>query len=299
MSRVENILKGIAKSDRVAGAYLFLGPPGPEKKEAAEFFTGVLGCPKQDVVSVAPSGATFKIDQVRELQEWTKYGPSAGKYLIAIVDQADALTDQAAAAFLKTLEEPAPGVVFVLLADREDKIPATILSRCQKITLAAGVAAADEPWRAVLLDWLRAGPASDGLQTAARAGRLEQILDAERKRVAEVEGEAAKAEGAEKEVAAARVGARYRAVRATLLKELLLWHRDILMRVLQVETGGFHFSAEAEAQQRQAVGLAPAAALADVRRLEKLIQRLEQFPEASEAALLVAGLPQHVALPRG
>lgn len=133
MSRVETILAGIAGSDRVAGAYLFLGPPGPEKKAAAEYLTGVLGCPKQDIVFVAPSGATFKIEQVRELQEWTKYGPSAGKYLVVIVDQADTLTDQAAAAFLKTLEEPAPGVVFILLADREDKIPATIISRCQRL----------------------------------------------------------------------------------------------------------------------------------------------------------------------
>jgi DNA polymerase III delta prime subunit len=133
MPRIQKILEGIASSNRVAGAYLFLGPPGPEKKAATEYFTGVLSCPKQDVIAVSPSGATFKIDQVRELQEWTKYGPSAGKYLVAIVDQADTMTDQAAAAFLKTLEEPAPGVVFILLVDREDKIPVTIVSRCQRL----------------------------------------------------------------------------------------------------------------------------------------------------------------------
>ncbi|MCX7008522.1 MAG: hypothetical protein NTY53_14940 [Kiritimatiellaeota bacterium] len=125
-----------------------------------------------------------------------------------------------------------------------------------------------------------------------RAGRLGQILDAERERVADAESEAAKEEGLDKEVIAARVGARYRAVRATLLKELLLWHRDVLLRVLDVATGGFHFEGEVEAQRRQVAGLTPATALADVRRLEKLVQRLEQFPEASEAALLSAGLPQ-------
>ena len=130
---MNKILKGIAKSGRVAGAYLFLGPPGVEKKEQAEAFADTLECKKQDKIVVAPSGATLKINQIRELQKWVRYGPSASRYLVVIVEKADTLTDQAAAAFLKTLEEPAPGVVFVLLAEREDKISATILSRCQKI----------------------------------------------------------------------------------------------------------------------------------------------------------------------
>lgn len=133
MSRVKNILAGIVKSDRVCGAYLFLGPPGTEKKETAEEFVSLLGCAKQDKFIIVPSGASIKIDQVRELQTWVRYGPSAGRYLVVIVDSADTMTDQAAAAFLKTLEEPAPGVVFVLLVEREDKLPDTIHSRCQKI----------------------------------------------------------------------------------------------------------------------------------------------------------------------
>jgi len=133
MSRIKRILEGIVKSDRVAGAYLFLGPPGVGKKETAEEFAQLLASKKQDKIVVSPSGASLKIDQVRELQKWVRFGPSASKYLIAIVAGADTLTDQAAAAFLKTLEEPAPGVVFVLLVEREDKLPGTILSRCQKV----------------------------------------------------------------------------------------------------------------------------------------------------------------------
>jgi replication-associated recombination protein RarA len=136
MSRVEKILQGIAKSDRVAGAYLFLGPPGVGKKESAEAFSDSLECKKQDRFTLAPTGTSLKIDQIRELQAWVRYGPSASRYLTVIVEAADTLTDEAAAAFLKTLEEPAAGVVFVLLAEREDKLPATILSRCQKIVFA-------------------------------------------------------------------------------------------------------------------------------------------------------------------
>ncbi|MFH1825980.1 MAG: hypothetical protein ABH823_01640 [bacterium] len=141
MSLTNTILQGIVKSDRVAGAYLFLGSAGVGKKEAALYFSELLKCSKQDQVLIEPQGATVKIDQVRELQRWVRFGPSAGRYLVAIVDQADKLTDQAAGAFLKTLEEPAPGVVFVLLVEREDKLPATILSRCQKIIFSDQLAA--------------------------------------------------------------------------------------------------------------------------------------------------------------
>lgn len=133
MNRVEKIINGIAKSGRVAGAYLFLGPPGVGKRQAAEAFAETLKCKKQDKFIISPTGATLKIDQVRELQGWVRFGPSASKYLVVIVAKADTLTDQAAAAFLKTLEEPAPGVVFVLLAERPDRIPTTIISRCQQI----------------------------------------------------------------------------------------------------------------------------------------------------------------------
>lgn len=136
MDRVEKILSGIKKNNRVAGAYLFVGPPGVGKKQAAENFAAALGCKKQDKFFLAPEGKFIKIEQIREVQKWVRYGPAASPYLVLIVEEADSLTDQAAAAFLKTLEEPAPGVVFILLAARGDKILPTILSRCQRIIFA-------------------------------------------------------------------------------------------------------------------------------------------------------------------
>ena len=136
MSRVNIILENVAKSGRVASAYLFLGPPGARMRESAEKFARDLGCAKQDKFVLSPSGASLKIDQVRELRTMVRYGPGAGPYLAVIVEKADTLTDQAAAAFLKTLEEPAAGVVFVLLAQREDRIPDTIVSRCQRVVFA-------------------------------------------------------------------------------------------------------------------------------------------------------------------
>jgi hypothetical protein len=92
-----------------------------------------LGCAKIDLIEVLPDGATLKIDQVREAQQQVRYGPSAGPYQFVIVREADKLTPDAAAAFLKTLEEPPPKVIFILLVERADRLPATIASRCQRI----------------------------------------------------------------------------------------------------------------------------------------------------------------------
>ena len=131
--RIEQIFKGIIAHNRVAGAYLFLGPPGVGKRGAAQEFAQLLECSKQDKIEIRPEGATLKIGQIRELQKWVRFGPSAGKYLAVIVEGADSLTGEAAAAFLKTLEEPAPGVVFMLLVERSERLPDTILSRCQRI----------------------------------------------------------------------------------------------------------------------------------------------------------------------
>ena len=111
-----------------------MGPPGAGKRAAADFMAETLLCQKQDRFILLPEKTSLKIDQVRELQREVRYGPSIGRYLVAIIEKADSLTDEAAAAILKTLEEPPPGVVFILLAERPDKILLTIQSRCQKIT---------------------------------------------------------------------------------------------------------------------------------------------------------------------
>ena len=233
-------------------------------------------------------------DGIRKVIRFISLTPFTGPWKVCVILDADRMNAAAANALLKTLEEPPSASLLFLLAESPQSLPPTVISRCQRIAVSAATEDKDEPWHAPLLEWLREGPASDPLQTSVRAGQLGLILDAARERVVEAEEDAAKEEGVEKEVIAARVGARYRAVRSTLLRALLLWHRDVLLRVLKVETGGFHYTNEAEAQLRQAAKLTPAAALADVRRLEKLIQRLDQFPEASESALLGAGLPIHL-----
>jgi len=133
---MHRVLEGIIRNDRVASAYLFVGPPASNKKEDAEAFADRLGCRKIDKIIMEPKGASFKIDQVREIQQVVRYGPASSRYLCVIIDRSDEMTDEAAAALLKTLEEPPAGVVFILLVEREERLPATIASRCQTIVFA-------------------------------------------------------------------------------------------------------------------------------------------------------------------
>lgn len=183
MSRIKKIIAGIAQSGRVAGAYLFIGPPGAGKRAAADFMAETLAAKKQDCFVLSPEKSTLKIDQIRALQQGVRYGPSASRYLVAIIEKADTLSDEAAAAFLKTLEEPPPGVVFILLAERPDKMLPTIQSRCQKITFSE----AKKPWEPnpdfnSFFEELKSLPSKNILERLTFSARLEK----ERERVEEL-----------------------------------------------------------------------------------------------------------------
>ncbi|MCX5726213.1 MAG: DNA polymerase III subunit delta' [Candidatus Saganbacteria bacterium] len=151
--RVKRILAGATGNDRVPNAYLFAGPKGSSKLKTALALAGALNCEKggvdscgscstcekikggihPDVINFVPKGASIKIDEVRELRSFVRYGPSSGKWLVAIVHDADKFTIEAANSFLKVLEEPPPHVLFILISAKEKAILSTIVSRCQKI----------------------------------------------------------------------------------------------------------------------------------------------------------------------
>jgi DNA polymerase-3 subunit delta' len=90
-----------------------------------------------DVQVIEPAGATLKIEQVRTLQADAALGPYEAKRKVYILDSAEKMTEQAANALLKTLEEPAGGTVLILLTTTQSALPATIVSRCQTVTFSA------------------------------------------------------------------------------------------------------------------------------------------------------------------
>lgn len=147
---VIKLLKQSITKDRLAHAYLFAGPDGVGKKTCAQIFARTLNCLEggeepcsscractkefhPDLHLIQPKGSSLRIEQIRDLQSTVIYKPYEGKWKIYIVEDADKLTEAAANSLLKTLEEPPPATVFILITSRVEKILPTIRSRCQQI----------------------------------------------------------------------------------------------------------------------------------------------------------------------
>lgn len=183
--RVETILKGIARNQRVANAYIFSGGEAEAKYSSAVAFAESLnGRPSEtDVITIKPEedSTSLKIEQIRELKDLTRYGPSQNPYQVVILKEADSLTAQAANGFLKLLEEPPPQVVFILIVNREESLPATILSRCQRVIFPESPSLIDDASRQIFAS-LNKKPfdlISNSqllLEKAGPDGKLEELL---------------------------------------------------------------------------------------------------------------------------
>jgi len=149
---VTQTLKNAIAKDRIAHALLFAGPRGVGKTTTARILAKALNCERGRTADPCNQCATCKeiaegrsvdcleidgasnrgIDEVRELREIVRYAPSRQKFRVIIIDEVHMLTEPAFNALLKTLEEPPPGVIFILATTDAHKIPPTILSRCQR-----------------------------------------------------------------------------------------------------------------------------------------------------------------------
>ncbi len=149
---ITEILGSAITSNRIAHAYLFCGPRGVGKTSCARIFAKSLNCqegPTLEPCNQCPScreitqansfdvieidGASNRgIDEIRTLRENVKFAPSYGRYKIYIVDEVHMLTMEAFNALLKTLEEPPEHAKFIFATTSPNKVPSTIISRCQR-----------------------------------------------------------------------------------------------------------------------------------------------------------------------
>ncbi len=145
-------LQNSLANNKIAHAYLFSGPRGTGKTSTAKIFAKAVNClegPTSEPCNKCDSCAKINennsldvleidaasnrgIDEIRELRDRVNYAPSESRYKVYIIDEVHMLTTEAFNALLKTLEEPPTHVIFILATTEPHKLPATILSRCQR-----------------------------------------------------------------------------------------------------------------------------------------------------------------------
>lgn len=153
---ISRTIQAAVASDRISHAYMFSGPRGTGKTSAARLLAKILNCQNleqtpsglpdccrvcdncrrieemnfMDIIEI-DAASNNGVEDIRQMREKVKYRPAEGRYKIYIIDEVHMLSGSAFNAFLKTLEEPPPNVIFVLATTDPQKVPATIISRCQ------------------------------------------------------------------------------------------------------------------------------------------------------------------------
>ncbi len=149
---ISTILRNQIKKDNIGHAYLFSGTRGTGKTSAAKIFSRAVNCinPKDgnpcnecdvckgilneslmDVIEM-DAASNRKIEDIRDLKEKVVYAPSKARFKVYIIDEVHMLTNEAFNALLKTLEEPPKHLIFILATTEPQRLPQTILSRCQR-----------------------------------------------------------------------------------------------------------------------------------------------------------------------
>ncbi|HET6967710.1 MAG TPA: DNA polymerase III subunit delta' [Ornithinibacter sp.] len=149
---VATLEHAVRSPEAMTHAWLFTGPPGSGRSVAARAFAAALLCPQggcgecrecrtaleathADVDVVSTEGLSIKVEQARDLVQLAAHRPSVGRYRVIVVEDADRLTERAADALLKALEEPSPRTVWMLCAPSLEDVIITIRSRSRHVRL--------------------------------------------------------------------------------------------------------------------------------------------------------------------
>ncbi|MGN0193625.1 MAG: DNA polymerase III subunit gamma/tau [Pseudoramibacter sp.] len=200
------ILKNQITSGRIGHAYLFAGIRGTGKTTIAKIFARAINCPNNqdgnpcnvcktcreieqpgvmDIIEI-DAASNRGVDEIRDIREKVKYPPTLGRYKVYIIDEVHMLTREAFNALLKTLEEPPAHVVFILATTEPNKLPMTILSRCQRFDIRPIAQQAIVDRMKAILNDIGIGVEEEALQFIATRGDhsmrdalsiLDQVID--------------------------------------------------------------------------------------------------------------------------
>ncbi len=165
---VVKVLEGAIKLGNISHAYLFSGSRGTGKTSMARILAREIGTSQSDLVEM-DAASNRGIDDIRGIRESVITLPYESKYKVYIIDEVHMLTRDAWNAFLKTLEEPPHYVVFILATTELEKVPETVISRCQTFLF-------KQPTQAILKGFAEGVAKSEGVTLAADAAELVALL---------------------------------------------------------------------------------------------------------------------------
>lgn len=311
--RTEGVLAEVRKTwaaGRLAHAYLISGPPRGAAAHLAEQMVQLVMCAASappcrectpcrqaaagrhpDVHWIEPLSKSRQIlaDQIRRLNRVVATTSFAGGWKAGIIRYADRMNDTAANIFLKTLEEPPPRTLLLLLSDTGQMLLPTIRSRCQHLSVGIGACVPDEEWVDGVRAVLRAGAPPTALDAMTCAAQLAAVLKQVKADVkAETDaGQDPNDDDTEDEVLAARIEARVKEFQESFLRVLQFWYRDVLLCAAGGAEGGLMFPAERAIIEEQARILGRNGAMSALDAVEQCTRRLaDNFaPSAAFEAL--------------
>ncbi len=165
---ITKVLESSIDSGKVSHAYLFVGSRGTGKTSVARIFSRALGISDNDLYEI-DAASNRGIDDIRELRDGVRVLPFDSKYKVYIIDEVHMLSKDAWGALLKTLEEPPAHVIFILATTELQKVPDTIVSRCQVFNF-------KKPTDVILKDMILETAKKEGFKMDTSSAELISIL---------------------------------------------------------------------------------------------------------------------------
>ena len=299
----QGILNGF-KAGRLAHAYVIVGSPRGNALHFAESFLKLVFCESSekscnecsacqrveshkhaDTLWLEPQSKSrqIKADEVRTLVHRMTQTSFEGGWKAGIILAADCMNTNSANILLKTLEEPPPKTILLLVTDSPQSLLPTIISRCQKIVLSDGQSGiTDSVWYAPLIQILRELPPASGLDAARLASSMKKLFDTVKSGIADAveddldQTDEALDESKLKVILEARIGSRLKEVQADVFRVMLDWQRDVLLLASGINEEELIFSEERDVLKEQAALHTQGSALQAIKVVEGMATRLER-----------------------